>query len=85
MNGEQRVAVGPHRVERDITQVEQSGEADDDVQAPAEHDVGGNQGGDVEQAVVAIGLVQDPEQGLLIRPEGRIEAPLSQLRLAHRV
>src|SRR4030042_1998450 len=40
--------------------------------------------GDVEQAVVAIGLVQDPEQGLLIRPEGRIEAPLSQLRLAPR-
>ena len=30
---EQRVGIGADRVERDITEIEQAGEADDDVQA----------------------------------------------------
>ena len=37
--GEQRVGVGADRVEGDIAEIEQAGEADDDVQAPAEHHV----------------------------------------------
>ena len=37
--GEQRVDVGADGVERDVAEVEQAGEADDDVQAQREHDV----------------------------------------------
>ena len=39
MRGEERVGVGADRVEGDVAEVEQAGEADDDVQAPAEHHV----------------------------------------------
>ena len=34
----ERVGVGADRVEGDVAEVEQAGEADDDVEAPAEHD-----------------------------------------------
>ena len=37
--GEQRVGIGADRVEGDVAEVEQAGEADHDVQAPAEHHV----------------------------------------------
>ena len=40
--GEQRVGIGADRVEGDIAEVEQAGEADHDVQAPAEHHVDQN-------------------------------------------
>ena len=36
---EQRVGIGADRVEGDIAEVEQAGEADDDIEAPAEHHV----------------------------------------------
>ncbi len=36
---EQRVGIGADRVEGDVAEVEQAGEADDDVQAPGEHHV----------------------------------------------
>ena len=39
MRGEQRVGIGADRVEGDVAEVEQAGEADDDVQPPAEHHV----------------------------------------------
>ena len=37
--GEQRIGIGADRVERDIAEIEQAGEPDHDVQAPAEHHV----------------------------------------------
>ncbi len=39
MRREQRVGVGADRVEGDIAEVKETGEADDDVEAPAEQDV----------------------------------------------
>ena len=39
MVGEQRVGIGADRVEGDIAEVEQAGEPDHDVEAPAEHHV----------------------------------------------
>ncbi len=45
---QQRVGIGADRVERDVAKVEQSGEADDDVQAPAQHDVGQHEGAEVD-------------------------------------
>jgi hypothetical protein len=38
-SAQQRVGIGADRIEGDIAEVEQAGETDDDVQAPAEHDV----------------------------------------------
>ena len=37
--GEQRVGIGADRVEGDVAEVEQAGEPDHDVEAPAEHHV----------------------------------------------
>src|SRR6266568_8200838 len=37
--GEQGVDVRPDRIERDVAEIEQSGEADHDVEAQREHDV----------------------------------------------
>ena len=37
--GQKRVGIGAYRVEGDVTEIEQAGEADDDVQAPGEHHV----------------------------------------------
>lgn len=45
--GEQRVGVGTYRVEADVAEIEQAGQADHDVQADAEHHVDQDQGGDV--------------------------------------
>ena len=53
MLGQQRVGVGADRVERDVAEVEQAGEADDDVQAPAEHHIGQDQRAEVEQIAAA--------------------------------
>ena len=39
MRAEQRVGIGADRVEGDVAEVEQAGEADDDVQSPGEHHV----------------------------------------------
>ena len=55
--GEQRVGVGADRVEGDVAEVQQPGEADHDVQAPAEHDVDQHRGRDVDH--VAVGERQE--------------------------
>jgi hypothetical protein len=49
MGGEQREHIGAHRVEGDVTKVEQTCEADHDVQPPAEHHVGEHEDREVEQ------------------------------------
>ena len=40
--GEQRIGIGADRIEGDIAEVEQAGEADHDVEAPAEHHIDQN-------------------------------------------
>ena len=40
--GQQRVGIGADRVERDIAEIEQAGEADHDVEPPAEHHIDQN-------------------------------------------
>ena len=54
---EQGVGIGADGVEGDVAEIEQAGEADDDVQAPAEHDVDQHGGGDVDH--VAVGERQE--------------------------
>ena len=49
MRGEQREGIGADGIEGDIAEVEQPGEADDDVQPPAEHDIGEHQDRQIEQ------------------------------------
>ena len=39
MRGEQRIGIGADGIEGDVAEIEQAGEADDDVEAPAEHHV----------------------------------------------
>ena len=46
--GQQRVGIGADRVERDVAKVEQPGEADHDVQPPAQHDVGQHEGAEID-------------------------------------
>jgi len=53
--GEQRVGVRPHRVEGDVAQIEQPGEADDDVQAEREQDVKDGEIGDPHPRGARIG------------------------------
>ncbi len=43
IGGEQRVGIGADGVEGDVAEVEQAGEADHDVQAPAQHHIGQHQ------------------------------------------
>ena len=54
VGGEQRIGVGADRVERDIAEVEQAGEANHDVQPPAEHHVGQHQDAEVEDVAVSV-------------------------------
>ena len=54
---EQCVGVGADGVEGDVAEVEQPGEADHDVQAPAEHHVDQHRGRDVDH--VAVGERQE--------------------------
>src|SRR5690606_21224654 len=52
--GEQRVGIGTHRVEADVAQIQQAGQADDDVQAQAQHHVDQDQRGNVHRAARGI-------------------------------
>ena len=52
---QQRVGIGADRVERDVAEIEQAGEPDDDVEAPAEHDVDQHQDGEVHDAIAGEG------------------------------
>ena len=54
---DQRVGVGADGVERDITEIEEAREADDDVQAEAQHRVGDDQDAQIEQ--IAVGVKDD--------------------------
>ena len=40
--GQQRIGIGADRVEGDIAEIEQAGEADHDIEAPAEHHIDQN-------------------------------------------
>src|SRR5690606_24276568 len=89
---QQRVTVGPHGVEADVTQIEQAGQADHDVQAEAEHHVDQDQRGDVHRAAAA---EEGPGQGnhhqrendpALGRGQGKeVAGPARQSRYAGRL
>ena len=49
---EQRVGIGAHRIERGITEVEQAGEANHNVEAGPQHDVDQDEGCAVDQGAV---------------------------------
>ena len=51
---QQRVGIGADRVEGDVAEVEQAGEADHDVQSPAEHHVGQHQDAEVEHVALIV-------------------------------
>ena len=44
---EQRIGIGADGVEGDVAEIEEAGEADHDVQAPAQHDVGEDQDAEI--------------------------------------
>ena len=52
IGGEQRIGIGADGIEGDIAEIEQASEADDDVEAPAQHDVGEHQDGEIDDAPV---------------------------------
>jgi hypothetical protein len=52
---QQGVTVGAHGIKGDIAEIQQTGQTNDDVQAPAEHDIGGDEDGDVERPAVDLG------------------------------
>jgi hypothetical protein len=49
---QEAVGVGADGVEGDVTEIEQAGQADDDVQAPAEHDVDQHRGRGIDDVAV---------------------------------
>src|SRR4029079_10057644 len=51
---EQCVGIGTDRVECDIAKVEQAGEANHDIQTPAEHDVSEDLNAQIEQVTVIV-------------------------------
>src|SRR5581483_3750941 len=61
MRGEQGVGIGADAVEGDIAEVEKAGEADHDVEAPAEHDVGEDQNPDLDHVAAVVGVEIDHE------------------------
>ena len=50
--GEERIGIGADRIEGDVAEIEEAGEADDDVQAPAQHHIGEHQDGEIDDAAV---------------------------------
>ena len=60
MLGKQGVGIGADRVEGDVAEIEQAGEADDDVEAPAEHHIGEDQRAEVEDVA---GLLRADDDG----------------------
>ena len=78
--GEQGEGIGADRVEGDIAEVEQPGRADDDVQAPAEHDVGEHDDRLVEDVAA---LLRDERLGD-DRKDQRDDQEQDRRRSAHR-
>ena len=73
---DQRVGIGADRVERDVAEIEQPGEADHDVEAEAEHRVGDDQDAEIEQIAVAVeddrnDEREDQERGRGVAARGR--------------
>ncbi len=54
IGGEQRVGIGADRIEGDVAEIEQAGEPDHDVQAPAQHDIGEHEDREVEDVALVI-------------------------------
>ena len=52
---QQRIGIRADRVERDVTEIEQAGETNHDVQSPAEHHVGDDEDAEIEQVTIANG------------------------------
>ena len=52
--GDQRVGIGADRIEGDVAEIEEAGEADDDVQPEAEHRIGEDQNAEIEQIAVVV-------------------------------
>ncbi len=59
--GEQGIRIGADGVERDVAEVEQAGEADHDVEPPAEHHVGQDQHAEIQ--VVALAAQRQRHRG----------------------
>ena len=51
---QQRVGIGADRVERDIAEVEQAGEADHHVQSPAQHHIGQHEDAEIEDVALIV-------------------------------
>ena len=51
---QQRVGIGADRVERDIAEIEQAGEADHDVQSPSQHHIGQHENAEVENVALVV-------------------------------
>ena len=51
---QQRVGIGADRVERDVAEIEQAGEADHHVEAPAEHHVSQHQDAEIENVALVV-------------------------------
>ena len=51
---DQRVGIGADRVKGDVAEIEEAGEADDDVEPEAEHRIGDDEDGEIEQIAVAV-------------------------------
>ena len=49
---EQRVGIGADRVEGDVAEIEEAGETDDDVEAPAQHHIGEHQDREIDDAPI---------------------------------
>ena len=51
---QQRIGIGADRVKGDIAEVEQAGEADHDIQSPAEHDIGQHENAEIENVALIV-------------------------------
>ena len=51
---QQRIGIGADRVEGDIAEVEQAGEADHDIQSPSEHHIGQHQNAEIENVALIV-------------------------------
>ena len=51
---QQRIGIGADRIEGDVAEIEQAGEADHDVQPPAQHHIGQHHDAEIEQVAVAV-------------------------------
>lgn len=48
MSGKQSAGIGTHRIKGHVTEIEKTGEPDDNIEPPAEHDVGQNENAEIK-------------------------------------